>query len=60
VRELEKLLKRFTKGDADPAGLQERVSSLEAESTELRRRLSEGREGVDRLLSRLRFLEEQR
>ncbi|TVP74496.1 MAG: hypothetical protein EA352_10675 [Gemmatimonadales bacterium] len=59
VRDVEALLRRFTRGDADPARLQERVGELEEENQELRRRLDEGRESVDRLLARIRFLEEQ-
>ena len=59
VRDLEVLLRRFTTGGADPAALQARISSLEEEGAELRRRLTEGRSGVERLLSRIRFLEER-
>lgn len=59
VRDLEVLLRRFTKGDVDLAALQARISSLEEEGAELRRRLMEGRTGVERLLSQIRFLEER-
>ncbi len=59
VRDLEVLLKRFTKGEVDPAALQARISSLEEEEAELRRRLMEGRTGVERLLSQIRFLDER-
>lgn len=60
VHDLEALLKRFTKGDADPAALQTTISLLEAENEMMREKLREGREGVDRLLSRIRFIEELR
>ena len=59
VAEVETLLRRFTRGDADPASLERRVRELGEENAELRRRLEEGREGVDRLLARIRFIEEQ-
>jgi predicted RNase H-like nuclease (RuvC/YqgF family) len=60
VRDLEALLRRFTRGDSDPVSLQRRLAEVEAERDELRGRVQEGREGVERLLSRIRFLEEQR
>jgi predicted RNase H-like nuclease (RuvC/YqgF family) len=59
VAEVEELLRKFTRGDADPAGLERRTKALEDENAELRRRIEEGREGVDRLLARIRFIEEQ-
>jgi len=60
VHDLETLLKRFTKGDADPATLQTTISLLEAENEVMREKIREGREGVERLLSRIRFMEELR
>jgi predicted RNase H-like nuclease (RuvC/YqgF family) len=59
VAEVEALLRRFTKGTADPADLERRTRALETENEELRTRIEEAREGVDRLLARIRFLEEQ-
>jgi predicted RNase H-like nuclease (RuvC/YqgF family) len=59
VRDVESLLRRFTKGEEDPARLQRRVTDLRAENRELRKRIEEGGEAVDRLLARIRFLEEQ-
>lgn len=58
VRDLEGLLARFARGEEDPAGLARRLEGLREENDELRRRLTEGAEGVDRLLARIRFLEE--
>lgn len=60
VKDLEGLLRRFTKGDVDPASLQARLAQLESENEDLRERIHEGRAGVERLLSRVRFLEDQR
>lgn len=59
VDEVEGLLRKLTRGEVDPAGLADRVRALEAENADLRRRIEEAREGVDRLLARIRFLEEQ-
>lgn len=60
ILELEALLRRFAKGDEDPAQLQARVTRLEAENHELKKRIRKGRDGVERLISRIRFLEDQR
>lgn len=58
TREVEELLRRFTKGGEDPARLQLRIRTLETENEELRGRIQEGREAVERLQARLRFLED--
>jgi phage shock protein A len=58
--ELETLLERYSSGDEKPGEAAERVRALEQENGELRSRLEQGREGVERLLARIRFLEEQR
>ena len=58
--EVEELLARMADGDENPADMQHRMNVLERENAELRRRLDEGREGVERLLAKIRFLEEQR
>ncbi|MEX0979909.1 MAG: hypothetical protein WDZ89_02375 [Gemmatimonadota bacterium] len=60
VRDLEALLRRFTSGDDNPARLMDRLRLLQEENDELRARLNEGREGAERLLARIRFIEEQR
>ncbi len=55
--ELSTLVKRFT-GDEEEAGrLMGRLKGLEQENAELRARLERGRDGVDRMLARIRFLE---
>ena len=46
-------------GEQDPGALVERLTDLESRNRELNERLEEGREGVERLLARIRFLEEQ-
>lgn len=59
VVDLESLLRSFGKGDADPAELQLTLERIRDRNHNLRGRISKGREGVERLLARLRFLEEQ-
>ena len=60
ARDLQELLHRFT-GDPEEAGrLLGRMRALQAENADLRQRLAKGREGVERMLARLRFLEDQR
>lgn len=58
--ELESLLERFDSGSERPGDYVERVKVLESENLDLRERMEQGREAVQRLLSRIRFLEEQR
>ncbi len=58
VRELESQLNEGIGGDPD-ADLVARLDAAEVERQELRARLARGREGVERLLARIRFLEER-
>ena len=58
--ELEGLLKGVTSGEGGPREMVDKLHILEEENRDLRRRLEEGREGVNRLLARVRFLEEQK
>jgi hypothetical protein len=58
-QELAGLLKGVTSGEAGPREMIAKLHILEEENRDLRRRLEEGREGVDRLLAQIRFLEEQ-
>ena len=58
--ELEGLLAKMADGSANPAEMHTRLKSLEVENADLSRRLDDGREGVERLLAKIRFLEEQR
>lgn len=57
--ELETLLSSFRVGEEDPVATKARLTRLEAESQEMKARIEQGREGVERLLSRIRFLEDQ-
>ena len=57
--ELAELVKRFTGDDADAGRLMGRLKGLEQENAELRSRLERGREGVERMIARIRFLENQ-
>lgn len=58
--ELEELLRSITTGDESPASMHVRLRELENENVELRDRLGRGRDTVERLVARLRFLEDQR
>ncbi len=57
--ELEGLLKGVTSGEGGPREMVAKLHILEEENRDLRRRLDEGREGVNRLLAQIKFLEEQ-
>ena len=58
--ELSELVRRFTGDEAEADRLLSRLTSLQEQNQDLRSRMDEGRDGVDRLLARIRFLEEQR
>ena len=60
TRDVEELLRRFTKGEVDAGGLQQDLARLESQNEDLRSRVEEGRAGVKRILDRIRFLEEHR
>lgn len=57
--ELEGLLRSFEAGEESPGRMQERLTVLEAENEDLRARIERGRETAERLLARIRFLEDQ-
>jgi predicted RNase H-like nuclease (RuvC/YqgF family) len=57
--ELEGLLKGVTSGEGGPREMVAKLHILEEENRDLRRRLDEGREGVNRILAQIKFLEEQ-
>ena len=59
IQELQALLAKFSDEGVDPATLHEKLETLRDQNERLRERITEGREGVDKLLSRLRFLESQ-
>jgi hypothetical protein len=60
AEELDRVLLDVSGGEHKPTMLVDRVGALEAENLELRDRIARGREGVERLLARIRFLEDQR
>jgi chromosome segregation ATPase len=57
--ELGEVVKRFTGDDADGQRILTRLGRLEEENADLRARLAEGRAGIDRLLAKIQFLENQ-
>jgi chromosome segregation ATPase len=58
--ELDAVLGRITSGELPPSSLLDRLRELESENSDLRARLAGGRERVERMLAKIRFLEEQR
>jgi predicted RNase H-like nuclease (RuvC/YqgF family) len=56
---LEGLLKGVTSGKEGPREMIEKLQILEEENRDLRSRLEEGRAGVERILARVKFLEEK-
>jgi len=58
--ELDLVLGKITAGDIPPSQMLERLRALEGENTDLRQRLSTGKDRVEKLLAKIRFLEEQR
>ncbi len=53
----DELLRQFVGGKRDPVALTGRLSELEAENELLRSRIQAGRQEIDRVLARIRFLE---
>ena len=58
--ELEGLLRNFQSGADTPDRMKARLEHLEAENRDLRARITQGRESVERLLARIQFLEDQK
>jgi predicted RNase H-like nuclease (RuvC/YqgF family) len=56
---LEGLLKGVTSGEEGPREMIDKLHILEEENHDLRDRLDQGRAGVDRILTRVKFLEEK-
>lgn len=59
AEEMGALVQRFTGDEGEAERLLSRLERLEADNEELRGRLMRGRDGVDRMLARIRFLENQ-
>lgn len=57
--ELNQLVQRFTGDEAEAGRLLTRLKRLEMENADLRGRLDRGRTGVERMIARIRFLENQ-
>lgn len=55
--ELGEVVKRFTGEEGEADRILTRLQALEEENGDLRQRLEQGREGIDRLLAKIRFLE---
>ena len=53
------MLRQFVDGEEDPGTLSRRVQALEAENSDLRRRIELGRAGIDRITASIRFLEDR-
>jgi Mg2+ and Co2+ transporter CorA len=58
-KEMDEMLRGITDGEQSPRDMLRQLHHLEKENHELRGRLGEGMESVDRLLARVRFLEDQ-
>ena len=60
VSDLERELSQIRKTGANADDLEEAVRRLKDQNATLRRRIAQGRDGVERLLSRIEFLESQK
>ena len=58
--EFEELVKRFTGDEGEAGRLLSRLKHLEEENEDLHSRLQSGREGIDKVLAKIRYLEERR
>jgi predicted nuclease with TOPRIM domain len=58
--ELEEVVHRFTADEGEANLVLSRLRGLEEENADMKVRLARGREGVERLLARVKFLEGQR
>lgn len=58
--ELQRIVERLTGDSGEARRLVGTLGSLEEENADLRKRVEEGRAGVERLLAKIRFLEDQR
>jgi predicted nucleic acid-binding Zn-ribbon protein len=57
--ELNDIMRRFTGNPEEAGELLTRLKTLEDENEDLRGRIERGREGVERLMARVRFMENQ-
>lgn len=56
----ERLLSSIATGKDSPSEMRERLTASETQNKDLLGRLEQGREAVDRMLAKLRFLEEKK
>jgi len=56
--EIEGLLQRMSEGDENPARMSRRLKLLDKENGDLKARIEAGREVAQRLLARVRYLED--
>jgi hypothetical protein len=60
VEELESALREVSGGNLDPVALSEQLRACERENRLLQQRMAHARDSVERIQSRLQFLEEDR
>lgn len=60
IQDLQAALADVSGGKLDPVALADKVRAYERENQELHQRLTQARETVERIRSRLQFLEEER
>ncbi len=60
VEDLKSTVKRLSSGGPDPLELQQRTETLRAENEELRRRMGEAHERIEKMIARFEFLQDGR
>jgi predicted RNase H-like nuclease (RuvC/YqgF family) len=60
VEQLQSAVKRLSSGGPDPLKLQQRTEALQAENEDLRRRMVEAHERIEKMIGRFEFLQEER
>ncbi|MEJ2678590.1 MAG: hypothetical protein P8174_05865 [Gemmatimonadota bacterium] len=60
IEELQATVKRLSSGGPDPIALQQRTEALRAENEQLRRRMGEAHERIEKMIARFEFLREER
>lgn len=60
LKDQERLLSSIASGKDSPSEMRERLTASEIQNKDLLGRLEQGREAVDRMLAKLRFLEEKK
>lgn len=60
LQDQERLLSSIASGKDSPSEMRERLTASEIQNKDLLGRLEQGREAVDRMLAKLRFLEEKK